>query len=133
MRAEPSGSMVSHYVAFSLGSNFHEEHNIDCAVGELCRRLTNVVCSRRMWTVCVGEGRGRYLNMMVSGRTTLSREAITAEVKRIEALCGRTEADKRRGLIAVDIDLMAYDGQRLRGEEWQRYYIRELSTQIDLQ
>ncbi len=45
--------------------------------------------------------------------------------EKIERDHGRTPEDKSRGIVKIDIDLLCYDGELLKPEDWQRGYVRE--------
>lgn len=119
-----------HNVTLALGSNHGQETNLSAA----CARLEGVVDieakSRRMWTEPIGQSPDRYLNMMLKGTTTLSKDQLRAALKMIERDCGRTDGGGNGGVVEVDIDIMEYDGQRMHRDDWSREYIKELSKEI---
>ena len=45
-------------------------------------------------------------------------------LKQIEQTNGRTPESKKEGRIPLDIDLLSYDQQVLKPEDWQKEYVR---------
>lgn len=123
----------THSVVVSLGSNVDAERNIDGALSRLRAILQGCKCSGRLWTVPVGAPKEagawptkRFLNMILAATTPLTVADLQAELKLIERDLGRLDDEKRRGVVRIDIDLLAYDGQRFHEADWQRPYIKEL-------
>lgn len=56
-----------------------------------------------------------YLNACAEIRTALSPMGLLIELKRLEAACGRKPGAPRWSARALDIDILFYDGIRLRG------------------
>lgn len=55
-----------------------------------------------------------FLNQDGLLMTTLPAEEVRKKFKEIERLCGRTPDDKGQGIVRMDIDLMTFDGERLK-------------------
>ena len=51
-------------------------------------------------------------------------------IKNIERKCGRRVAESRKGIIAVDIDLLLFDSERLHETDWNRGYVKNLLQQL---
>ena len=45
---------------------------------------------------------------------------VRERLKKIERDHGRTPDDKARGIVKIDIDLLCYDGEVLKPQDWQR-------------
>lgn len=45
--------------------------------------------------------------------------------EKIERDHGRTADDKARGIVKIDIDLLCYDGEVLKPQDWLRVDVRE--------
>ena len=52
-------------------------------------------------------------------------EEVKAILKKIEKILGRTQEDKKRGIIAIDIDLLQWNHQVLKPDDLQREYIQK--------
>ena len=44
-------------------------------------------------------------------------------IKSIEAELGRTASDKAAGRVPIDIDLLCWNGQVLKADDWARGYV----------
>lgn len=113
-------------IVMALGCNVNQFAHIGQANGLLRELFGDIVFSEAVWTDPVGLDSDRFVNQVAVARTPLPLEAVQTALKKVEALCGRTVMDKARGIIAMDIDLLAYNGKRYKEEDWQRDYIRRL-------
>lgn len=55
---------------------------------------------------------------MLRASTTLDEAEVSRLLKDMESRLGRTPADKRDGKVVIDLDLMAFDGQRRHERNW---------------
>lgn len=125
--------LPSHHVILSLGSNDDAERHLDEAQEALANTLSKGRASERKWTEAVGSPKeasawpyGKFLNMLVTGETEATPSDLERGLKQIEASLGRNEHDKRRGKVAIDIDLLAYDDLHFHEDDWKRTYVGEL-------
>ena len=51
------------------------------------------------------------------------REIILQKLKAIEKRLGRMLEDKKKGIVKIDIDLLTYDGEVLKVNDWKREYV----------
>ena len=80
-----------------------------------------------MWTEPIGAQRSdAYLNQLVTAHTRLELSQLNSELKRIEQEMGRTDSDRKEGIVRIDLDLMEYDGERHHIKDWERSYIKML-------
>lgn len=69
-----------------------------------------------------------YCNMVARMSSGLTVTQLTEMAKDYETACGRTPASKIRGLVEMDIDIVAADRTILRPDEYTRpYFTRGLS------
>ena len=115
-----------HKTIIAIGSNCDQDANISKAIDGLKMVVGGIRQSQIVQTKAVGGAVGVFKNAMLAGQTRLSLDELTQSVKRIERECGRKPDDKERGVIAVDIDIMEYDGVKLHIADWQRDYIKAL-------
>ena len=66
-----------------------------------------------------------YMNRAARLYTAMSPEALQDCLKDIEQRNGRTPDDKQRGIVALDIDLLTYDGRILRPKDWDKHYVQQ--------
>ena len=67
-----------------------------------------------------------YLNQLVCAETTLEVEELIQTLKDIEQQMGRTQEDRRQGIVRIDLDLLLYGEQRYHLKDWDRPYIKAL-------
>lgn len=65
-----------------------------------------------------------YLNAVVLAETTKGLEQTTDMFKRYEATAGRTAATKVRGIVAIDIDIVVWNGETLRRSDFHQTYFQ---------
>ena len=66
-----------------------------------------------------------FFNMTAVCTTSLPPTGIKQLLKQIETALGRKPEDKAHGIVKIDLDLLAYDGQILKQEDWKRPYVQE--------
>lgn len=86
--------------------------------------------SRMLWTEPIGIVSDKFLNCLVSGITQLSFTELRSKLKDIEQLCGRLPQDKADGIIRMDIDILQFDEQRFKENDWSRDYVTLLINEI---
>ncbi len=67
----------------------------------------------------------RFINQVARLTTAMKPKALKASLKRLEREAGRQRGDKQRGVVRLDLDLLAVDGEILRPADWQRSYIQQ--------
>ena len=55
---------------------------------------------------------------------------VTNTFKTIEALLGSTKEARLRGEVAIDIDLLQWDSQKMRPADWERPYVEMLWKEL---
>ena len=71
----------------------------------------------------------KYLNQLAYAHTELECDKLEQALKAMEREMGRTDADRRQGIVRIDLDLMKYDDTRHHTQDWERPYITELLRQ----
>lgn len=117
---------VNKSILIALGSNFEQEKNVAFAMDELRTIFPDVVFSKQLWTEPIGIVSDRFVNALCKATTDASIEQVTGMLKEIEKKCGRSQEDKFRNIVKLDLDLMQYGDERLREEDWKREYVRQL-------
>lgn len=70
-----------------------------------------------------------FRNVLGRFETELPPEEIIARIKQVEIAVGRMPYDKKNGRITIDIDLIKYNEEILRPEDYERSYVQELLTE----
>ncbi|WP_298451149.1 2-amino-4-hydroxy-6-hydroxymethyldihydropteridine diphosphokinase [uncultured Prevotella sp.] len=112
----------------SLGSNFNHEKNISKAILLLKNMFgnDNIVFSKKLWTNPIDINSDKFLNCILFINTSFNLEKIERNIKELEDICGRTEAEKEENIVKIDIDILQYGEKRMHNKDWSRKYIREL-------
>ena len=74
-----------------------------------------------------------FLNQVARITTTRAVDDVKVSLKRIERQAGRRRGDKQRGIVCLDLDLLAVDGVVFRPADWQRSYIRQGVEELEQQ
>ncbi len=122
--------MSRHQVIIALGSNTDQRQNMEQARHLLGATLLNMRQSRAVWTMPIGIASDRFLNQLVTGQTVLDLPALETTLKEAERLLGRQPDESHRGIVRIDLDLLAFDSRRLRADDWNRDYIRTLLGEL---
>lgn len=108
-----------------LGSNEPSDRIIQDVREVLRNCFPGIVFGRTLKTAPVDFDFPRpFYNQSGCFTTRLSQEEVLRVLKRIETDHGRTPEDKACGIVKIDIDLLIYDGVRLKEKDLQREYVR---------
>lgn len=109
-----------------LGSNDPGPARILSAQSALRAAFPGVRFSTLRQTRPVGFPSPRWFHNQVALCTTaLTRDEMAAFLKQMETAHGRRPEDKARGIVRLDLDLLCYDGEVLKPEDWARDYVKE--------
>ena len=114
----------AHAACLGLGSNLRPEDQLRRALTRLRRdRDFEVVSVSTAWqSLAIGTDASDYLNAVVLVRTRLSKEALVDRLKAIEDELGRTRSASASGPVAIDLDLLLFDGGLLEPDLWDLAY-----------
>jgi 2-amino-4-hydroxy-6-hydroxymethyldihydropteridine diphosphokinase len=119
-----------HRIILSLAANCNHERNLAEARIRLYGILFATDYTTELWTEPVGSNKARkYLNQLVFAMTELSIDELSNWLKQNELDMGRTEEDRKAGIVRIDLDLLQYDEQRYHLRDWDRDYVKELIAQ----
>ena len=116
-----------HQVILSLGANYQAEKNLP----EARKCLEQILCFEHYTMVIEstpygGKGPCPYHNQMVEALTTLTFSQLKDALKDIEKQLGRTQEDRERGIVNIDLDILQYDDTRHHLRDWERPYVQQL-------
>lgn len=132
-----------HSCIISLAANCNQKENLAEARQRLGQILFDVQYTRELWTKPVGSSAStltparqeknhsecKYLNQLAYAHTELECDKLEQALKAMEREMGRKDADRRQGIVRIDLDLMKYDDMRHHTQDWERPYITELLRQ----
>lgn len=121
--------MTLHNVLIALGSNTgNRQGNLSEALVKCKDFIQTNRLSPVIETKPIGHTNNPYLNQLFSGTTSLTLEKLLDNTKSIENEMGRDRSN--RGNVAIDIDIILYDQQKLHITDWERDYLKQLLTQL---
>ena len=113
----------------SIGSNTFAKTNIEQARRMLTRLFPDIVFSQSVLSEPDDE-RYSFLfrNVLAMAETDYSPVEVIDKIKQTERAVGRSPRDKYIGKVIIDIDLIRYNEEILRPEDFQREYLQQLLT-----
>ena len=90
----------------SIGSNIEATKNIDSAIKELGLILSNINKSSIYQTKAVGFEGDDFLNLVVSGDSSLNFDELNLKLKKIEDMTGRNRNAPKFSARTLDIDIV---------------------------
>ena len=119
-----------HHIIISLASNINHEANLEAARTQLTQLLSEVHFTSAIYTEPVGTvlRKEPYLNQLCEGTTALGMNLLNEVLKEIEKRLGRTHNED--GIVAIDLDLLAYDNERYHLRDWNRDYVKNLINEL---
>ena len=113
----------------SLASNENQETNLVKAREQLTQLLTEVHFTSAIWTEPVNSSRKEpYLNQLCKGTTAFGEGLLCEVLKETEKRIGRIKNED--GIVAIDLDLLAYDRQQHHLRDWNRDYVKNLLSEL---
>ena len=117
--------MNDHSCLLCMGSNTDRFTHLSVAREALRAAFPDIRFGEVMETEAVGVGfHSPFSNQLARFSTPLSSDSVHDLFKELERRCGRTPEDKARGVVKLDIDLLAFDRQVLKPDDMDREYIR---------
>ena len=114
--------MSQHTCYLTLGSNVSAAY-VRVARERLTRLFPGISFGTEQQTLPVGlRNPAPFTNQTARFETILTPEEILPLLKHLETAAGRTPAEKAREIIRLDIDLVCYDQQILRPENWALFF-----------
>ena len=90
----------------SIGSNIEATKNIDAAIKELALIFSNINKSSTYQTKAVGFEGDDFLNLVVSGDSSLNFDELNLKLKKIEDMTGRNRNAPKFSARTLDIDIV---------------------------
>ena len=115
-----------HVCLVCLGSNSDPLVHLKNAHLALLRLFDKVEMGISVLTKAEGDIKQHdYWNQAARFITPLSADEVIAFLKQIEKDNGRTSADKSKGCVPLDIDLLMYDDQILKPQDLEKSYVKQ--------
>ena len=115
----------------SLGSNQDCEAHISMADHLLSDAFHSIVFSESIYTEPLNlPGSAPFLNQLALAYTSSSADEVKLLLKRIETKLGQTPYSKSSGIIPIDIDLLQWNNEIIKEEDFKRQYISGLMSSL---
>ena len=116
---------TSHRVTLGIGSNMADgRRRVAEALDFLGSMLEDLECST-IYTTAAASGHGAdYTNAVARGVSQLGYDELNLRLKRYETETGRTDEARRRGEVAVDIDIVMMDDEIVRPRDTAQDYFK---------
>lgn len=110
----------------SIGSNVgNRKENIEAALRFLTLHASEINYSPVYESPDCRGSHKRYLNAVVDMETEVDAERLNREIKRFEIERGRDEQARERKEVPVDIDIVMWDGNIKRMEDYRSAYFQK--------
>jgi 2-amino-4-hydroxy-6-hydroxymethyldihydropteridine diphosphokinase len=123
--------MLKHKFIVCIGSNTADSAE---KIAEACCEISAIVddfIKSSTYSMPSFTGKGAdYNNCVISGHTDKSLDEFTAYTKQIEQRFGRTAESKEAGVMPLDVDIMMWDENIIRPNEFDRPYFMQGLNQI---
>lgn len=120
-----------HKVLLGIGTNTNACFNMKRAIDSLRSYFPNIIFTSTIESApCGANFKNRFLNSLAYFETNMPKDKIQLRCKSIERNMGRKATDKAEGKIIIDIDLIKWDKEVLKPEDFKRRYMNELLMQV---
>lgn len=114
-------------ILLSIGSNTFAKTNIDKAKRMLTRLFPDIIFSQPILSEPDDEKYSfLFRNVLAKAETEWLPEEVIEKIKQTERAVGRSPRDKYLGKVIIDIDLIRYNDEILRPDDFQREYVQQL-------
>ncbi|GAB6123376.1 2-amino-4-hydroxy-6-hydroxymethyldihydropteridine diphosphokinase [Dysgonomonas termitidis] len=116
----------------SIGTNEDRESNLSLCHQFLDNIFTDISYSDTSVTMPYGTTyRNDFLNQLAVIYTDRDMDEVIRLLKSIEKDMGRNGTDKKNGIVKIDIDLVIWNNNVLKPEDFTRSYIADLLASMD--
>lgn len=120
-----------HKVLLSIGTNTDTCFNMKRAIDNLHACFPNIQFTSIIESApCGAIFKGPFLNILAYFETNMVKEEIQVRFKSIEKIMGRQSSHKAEGIVIIDIDLIQWNNEVLKPDDFKRDYMNELIVQM---
>lgn len=119
-------------IIISIGSNNNKYQNISLLKVLLRNYIYGpITYSDYLITTPYGNRyKESFLNQLALFHTELPLKQLILLLKDIENTLGRTKSKSEKGIVDIDIDVILYNNQKLKLEDWERTYVKDLLSNL---
>jgi KUP system potassium uptake protein len=107
-----------------ISSNYKANRNIQLAKSLLSEAFNKAVFSENHKSDAVGQGYGVYLNAVGIIETETTFDEFQNFIKNLEIKLGRVRGPEAKGSVAIDLDLIEWNGKILRPKDAEQEYYK---------
>lgn len=112
-------------VVLSIGSNCSErETQMNACVAWLTEKLLNVNVSHTYETPALNGIDNSYLNAVIMGYASVDYDELRLLFKQYEKDCGRNIDSKKNGIVPIDIDIVVWNDEILKKQDFNQSYFQ---------
>jgi 2-amino-4-hydroxy-6-hydroxymethyldihydropteridine diphosphokinase len=120
-----------HLCIIGVGSNIDPDENVACALAILRREAEVISVSQFIKTAPVGnEDQPDFLNGAVKVLTVEEKNVFNFYLKSIEDRLNRDRSAPKYGPRIIDLDMVAWDGEIIDPDYYQRDYLRKVVDEV---
>ena len=120
-----------HKTVLGIGSNTDARFNIKQATDYLRFYFPNIKFTSTIETMPYGDMfTTPFVNALAYFKTDLSKDEILLQLKLIEKTMGRLPSHKEEGIVVIDIDLVQWNNEILKPDDYKRNYIKQLLLEM---
>ncbi|NLZ94803.1 MAG: hypothetical protein GX921_03125 [Bacteroidales bacterium] len=120
-----------HKVLLGIGTNTDVCFNMEQAIDYLLSYFPSIKFTSTIKTEAYGENyTAPFLNSLAYFETYKSKDEVELKLKAIEKKMGRKTSHKTEGKIIIDIDLIKWDNEVLKPNDFKRDYMHELMLEV---
>lgn len=121
-------------VILCIGCNVNVHENMQWCKDLLQQKFSDIYYSDMIETEPYGNTNyvSNFLNQLAFFKTDLLESELQIRLKAIEIRMGRNEIDKQQGVVVIDVDLIKWNEDVLKPNDWHRAYVRDLLPSLYL-
>lgn len=112
-------------IVLSIGSNCDvRSQQMSTCIEWLTKLMNNIVVSHIYETPALNGVDNSYLNAVVMGYVCQDYDELRLRLKQYEKECGRTPESKNKGVIPIDIDIVIWNDEILKKQDFNQSYFQ---------
>lgn len=116
----------------SIGTNEDRDRNLDLCHQLLEKQFLAITYSKTSMTVPYGNSyKSDFLNQLAFIYTDKEKDEVVSLLKSIEKEIGRSNGDKEKGIVKIDVDLIVWNEEVVKPTDISRSYVSDLLPSLE--
>ncbi|WP_108823100.1 2-amino-4-hydroxy-6-hydroxymethyldihydropteridine diphosphokinase [Dysgonomonas sp. Marseille-P4361] len=116
----------------SIGTNEDRDRNLDLCHQLLEKQFLFIAYSKTSMTVPYGNSyKSDFLNQLAFIYTDKEKDEVVSLLKSIEKEIGRSNGDKEKGIVKIDVDLIVWNEEVVKPTDISRSYVSDLLPSLE--